>query len=379
MSEHDDQAKPLVDAVKRGDADGVRAAVERDPSLRARLNDPLFSFDAPALVAAAWRNDRAVIDALLDAGADPNARSGWWAGPFGALHAVSDAALAEHLISRGTVVDAHAAAKHGWVDRLKALVEKDPFVVHQRGGDGQMPLHFAKTVEIAEYLLSKGAEIDARDLDHGGTPAQWAIGGRHDVVRFLMSRGTTADVFMASSVGEMDWLKNALLADPTLLKARVDDQRFPNPPNGGGHIYQYVIGRDATLLHAAAQHDQPAVVEFLVAIGLDPNVRGGYDDGTPLHVAAWHNRAAAASKLLDMGGDPELDSGKIHQNTPLGWAVVAGSVEVVELLLSRGVTMRDHYFADARKGMQGAFRDYAHPRAGAYEAILERLLRARGK
>jgi hypothetical protein len=193
-----------------------------------------------------------------------------------------------------------------------------------------------------------------------------------------MSRGTTADVFMAASVGEMEWLKNALLAEPALLKARVDDERFPNPPNGGGHIYQYVIGRGATLLHAAAQHDQPAVIEFLVAVGLDANIRGGYDDGTPLHVAAWHNRVAAARKLLEVGTDPELNSGKLHSNTPLGWAIVAGSVEVVELLLSRTMAMRDHYIADARRGMQGAFRDYAHPREGAYTTILARLMRAGG-
>jgi ankyrin repeat protein len=375
---YDPLTQRFIATVKSGDAAALRSLLTREPSLHGKVSSPLFSFDSPALVAAASRNDRAMIDALLDAGADPGVKSGWWAGGFGALHSTSDPALAEHLVSRGAVVDAHAAAKHGWIDRLKALVEREPSLVHERGGDGQTPLHLAKTVEIADYLLSKGSEIDARDLDHGGTPAQWAVGGRHEVVRFLMSRGATADAFMAASVGEMDWLKNALLGDPVLLKARVDDKTFLNPPNGGGHIYQYVIGCDATLLHAATQHDQPAVVELLVSIGLDANVRGGYDDGTPLHVAAWHNRVATATKLLELGADPELDSGKLHRNTPLGWAIVAGSVEVVDLLVSRGVGMRDHYAADAKKGIQGAFREYAQPRAGAYEAILERLMRTSG-
>jgi len=39
-------------------------------------------------------------------------------------------------------------------------------LVHARGGDGQTPLHFASTVEIAEFLLAHGAAIDARDVDH---------------------------------------------------------------------------------------------------------------------------------------------------------------------------------------------------------------------
>ena len=47
--------------------------------------------------------------------------------------------------------------------------------MHARGGDGQTPLHFASTVEVAEFLLENGAEIDARDVDHESTPAQYML------------------------------------------------------------------------------------------------------------------------------------------------------------------------------------------------------------
>ena len=59
--------------------------------------------------------------------------------------------------------------------KLTELVAADPAVVHARGGDGQTPLHFASTVEIAEFLLANGAEIDARDVDHESTPAQYML------------------------------------------------------------------------------------------------------------------------------------------------------------------------------------------------------------
>ncbi len=71
-------------------------------------------------------------------------------------------------------------------------------MVHARGGDGQTPLHFASTVEIAEFLLAHGADMDALDVDHESTPAQYMLRVEHvrhyprdrqDVARYLVSRG----------------------------------------------------------------------------------------------------------------------------------------------------------------------------------------------
>ena len=54
-----------------------------------------------------------------------------------------------YAIERGAVVDVHAAARLGLVERLRQLISGTPALVHERGGDGQTPLHFASTVEIA--------------------------------------------------------------------------------------------------------------------------------------------------------------------------------------------------------------------------------------
>jgi len=70
-----------------------------------------------------------------------------------------------------------------------AMIAADPQAVHARGGDGQTALHRARTVEMAAYLLDHGADIDARDVDHESTPAQYLVRTRQDVVRFLVSRG----------------------------------------------------------------------------------------------------------------------------------------------------------------------------------------------
>ncbi len=60
--------------------------------------------------------------------------------------------LAAYAIERGAVVDVHAAARLGMMDRLRELISLDPSLVHARGGDGQTPLHFASSVEVAAYL-----------------------------------------------------------------------------------------------------------------------------------------------------------------------------------------------------------------------------------
>jgi len=89
---------------------------------------------------------------------DINARSRWWAGGFGLLDS-ADPELATYAIERGAVVDAHAAARLGLMDRLRDLITASPRLVHARGGDGQTPLHFASTTEVAAYLLSKGRTL----------------------------------------------------------------------------------------------------------------------------------------------------------------------------------------------------------------------------
>src|SRR6185312_8770586 len=180
------------------------------PRLRATLDNPLpyYDFGLHALYAAVQRSDRETIDVLLQAGAIISKRSEWWAGGFGILDDC-DPSMVPFLTARRAVIDAHAAARFGMLPCLRELVAADPDIVHARGGDGQAPLHFASTVEVAEFLLSSGADIDARDIDHESTPAQYMLRveqrrhyphDRQDVARFLVSRGCYTDILMAAAL-----------------------------------------------------------------------------------------------------------------------------------------------------------------------------------
>src|SRR5438046_561123 len=129
------------------------------------------------------------------------------------------------------------------LDKLKELIAENPELVHSRGGDGQTPLHFASTVEIAEYLLDHGADIDARDVDHESTPAQYMIKDRQPVVRYLVSRGCQTDLLMATALGDLDLVRRHLDANPECIRMRVSDEYFPMiNKKSGGTIYQWTLG-----------------------------------------------------------------------------------------------------------------------------------------
>jgi hypothetical protein len=93
LKRHIETSQPDQDAtleafkrvVQEGDSQKLRTLLRTYPTLKAQIDAPLFSFDSPAVLSAASRNDRKIMEVLLEHGADINGRSRWWAGGFGIL------------------------------------------------------------------------------------------------------------------------------------------------------------------------------------------------------------------------------------------------------------------------------------------------------
>ena len=362
-------------ALREDDARAVGELLDRHPHLKARINEPVAPFDSPVIACA---RSRAMLDVLLAAGADINAKSRWWAGGFGLLHNAPPE-LAEHAIERGAVVDVHAAARLGKIAKLREIIAANPALVNARGGDGQTPLHFARTVEVAEFLLAHGAEIDARDVDHESTPAQYMVRDRQDMLRFLIRRGCKTDILMAAALGDAELAYRHLDADPNCVRLRVSGEYFPMlNPKAGGTIYQWTLGwhvsahdvarefghrevfellmerspADVKLIAAcwsgdesavqslvaenpglaaglavadrhqiahAARNDSLAAVRSMLAAGLPVDARGQHG-GTPLHWAAWHGNVAMVREIL-RHNPPVEQTDMDFNSTPLGWAI----------------------------------------------------------
>ena len=268
-------AEALTAAIRDQGAQRVRELLESHPELRAKINEPLanYGFGQHALFAAVQRSDRATIEVLLDAGANIHKRTESWAGGFGVLDDC-DPGLVDFLVERGAVIDAHAAARLGMISKLTELVAADENVVHAKGGAGQTPLHFASTVEIAQFLLDHGAEIDALDVDHESTPAQYMLRveqkrhyprDRQDVARYLVSRGCRTDLLMATALGDVNLVRHHLDTDPACIRMSVSEAWFPmKDPRAGGTIYIGMLGANRTAHVVARDFGHEQVFELLM-------------------------------------------------------------------------------------------------------------------
>ncbi len=268
-------AEALKAAVSDSDAERVRQLLRRHPELTAKIDNPLPNdgFGIHALFAAVQRSDRATIDVLLTAGANIRKRTEWWAGGFGVLDDC-DPGLVQFLVDRGAVLDAHSASRLGMVEKLAELVGADPGLVHAGGGDGQKPLHFAPTVQVAEFLLANGADIDAIDVDHESTAAQYMLrvdqkrhypNDRQDVARYLVSRGCRTDILMAAALGDADLVGRHLDADPACIGMTVSEEWFPKrDPRAGGTIYIWTLGAHRSAHSVARDFGHEDVYQLLL-------------------------------------------------------------------------------------------------------------------
>lgn len=187
--------------------------------------------------------------------------------------------------------------RQGHIETVKALIEKDPGLLNARQS-GIYPLHQAVRsgqMEIAEFLISKGADVNkfAKDITEFApfefTPLTEAIRtNKIDMLRMFVQKG--ADLKKVTSLGE-------------------------------------------SYLHFAAVLNQSDMAAYLITAGLDVNIKknGGL---TPLHIAAVTGYKDVAELLIEKGADLDLRS--TDGGTPLHFAKAAGQNSVVELLYSKG-------------------------------------------
>jgi hypothetical protein len=269
--------------------------------------------------------------------------------------------VADRLIEAGAVLDACAASHLDRIDDLRRMLDEEPERVHERGGDGQMPLHFARSREVVDLLLERGADIDARDIDHHSTAAQWMLdrhgAGRNDLARYLVERGATADIFLAAALGLPDRIREIVEADPGALDLRIGQGPYGERPPASYPIYFWTIGANSSPIQTAAAFEQTASLEVLrqyatpkqrfLAACLTANEAEAKrllrerpslmseltaEDQRALPDAAWAPNAAAVGLMLELGFDVRATA---HSNkgTVLHCAAWEGCAPCVEVAL----------------------------------------------
>ena len=401
-------------AVCASDADRVAHVLEEYPQLKSQLNEPMANYDGmQALLAAVQRSDRKTVQVLLRAGADIHARSRSWTPGIGVLDECAEE-MAEFLIECGAVMDIHSAARLGRFEKVQDFVKADPNVVKARGADGLTPLHFAATVEIAEYLLEHGAEMDARDLRHESSAAQHmlrVVQARHihrdrqEIARRLVARGCQTDIFMAAALGDLALTRRYVEANPDSVRMRVSQAYFPKQDSrSGGTIYIYQFGTNRTPHQVARDFGHEEIFQYLMEhsprevklaqafeSGDEETVRellaGRWtigetlteEDRRRLPDAAQNNNTNAVRLMLQAGWP--VDARGEYEMTALQWAAWHGNATMVREILAYGPQLEldcEHGITALGSALHGSMNGW-HRDTGDYAATVEELLHAGAK
>lgn len=324
---------PLHVAAERNPAVGiVDALLAAGADINARANDgrtPLH---------VAWSNHRTIIETLLREGADPLARdergrvadptscANWNTAAFSRLALPNEFELCLQL---GDGVDArdsegntplHLASEAGNSSSVRILLEAGADV-NTPSNTGATPLHMTvrhESTEILTSLLDAGAEINA-GADGFGTPLLVAIAYRgyatrrigETAVNALLDAG--ADVNAADAQGTTPLLASM---DPTRREGSPAD--VPLRLLAQGADPNLSDGQGRTPLHAAASVEGPDMIRALLDAGADPKALT--DDGSsPLHAAARSGSAEVIDLLISAGADPGAVTN--DSRTPLHLAV----------------------------------------------------------
>jgi ankyrin repeat protein len=173
----------------------VAALVDAGADVNARFTGP--HTETP-LHWAASSDDVDVLDALLDAGADIEAPGAVIAGgaPLEDAVAFGQWQAARRLVERGARVDLGQAAALGLMDRLESCLAEDPSPTSDEITASLWSACHGGQQAAAAYLLGRGADVNWIGWDNL-TPLDVAQqSGASDLVDWLRSRG-------ARSAGEM--------------------------------------------------------------------------------------------------------------------------------------------------------------------------------
>lgn len=348
----------LVDAAAQQNTEAVRALLEAGADVDARRPD-----GATALQWAAHWNDLHLADLLLQAGADANAANNLGVTPLALACENASRAMVERLLRAGANPD------------LAQASGLTPLMIAARTGDAS----------VVEMLLARAAAVNATVEKTGHSALMWAIGeGHRESVRLLVAQG--ADVDLRTRTG----------FTPLLFAARGGDVESAGMLLAAGADVNRT-GADGThALPLAILYLQDEFALYLLEQGADPD---GTLHGVPaLHIAAgdvtnwirdWTHlrglgprahrlrqldpdrRVRLVKALLAAGGDPDgriatavtsspnttlkggafnyfsVGTGNLQGATPLwvaAWTLhdrqQTGSPDVIRELLAAGADMR---------------------------------------
>ncbi|MEM7474564.1 MAG: ankyrin repeat domain-containing protein [Planctomycetota bacterium] len=338
----------LSGAIALGDLDTVRRQIEPDPDAMYR------SRPFVPLTLAVVRNQREVVQLLLDVGTDPN-------------HPTENCPWGNALLE---------AAERNNVELMRLLLEAGAFPTPGADSSGSV---YDFLTHWGRRSAEEIAEAKSLLLKHGADPFELQV---EEMDRLKLIQ-TASDEELLSPFWDGTFLTNCLEGSeaPELIDAYV--ARFGNERIIRGPFYEMCKAPESR-----------EVTEALMRHGYSVN-QGDWLGRTALHAAAASNQLERATYLLELGANPNLLDAQ-HSATALGFAAREGHVEMVQLLLERGadkslpldenlawarpLESAEHFLANheyrfsGRSSNQGELTGrYTNSSKEQYEAVIELL------
>jgi ankyrin repeat protein len=327
----------LMTAVRSGNVATVRALLARGAN--PNVNEAWL--DQTALMWAASDNQAPVMQALIEAGADLNARAKVLPGQPPRPRNSDTAFQAAHSnFPKGGFTPLLFAAQYGAMDAVGALADAKADL-NLADPDGITPLMMATVnghYDVAAELVRKGANVNA--VDRSGRSALFFAVDMH-TLEWLFSRPNP------QPSGEMDSvdLTKLLLESGADPNARLTARGFILHHNASGNAN--LIGGSTPLMKAATTSDV-VLMRMLIEHGADPNI-ATQNHTTPLMATAglnWadisslgsENETIEAMKLLIQHG-ADVNAFNDLGETALHGAAQRGADRVVQFLAEQGARL----------------------------------------
>ncbi|MEE6463732.1 hypothetical protein FKM82_006038 [Ascaphus truei] len=236
----------------------------------------------------------------------------------------------------------HFAATQGATEIVKFMISSytgEKRIIDLLDGNNETPLHKSTLfdhVDLAEYLISMGANIDSLDTE-SRTPLLLATScSAWKTVHLLIAKG--ADVNLTDYHGR-NFLHLTVLQPGGLKNINTDFLQMEN-------VKQLVSAEDSegcTPLHYACRQGVPNSVNNLLGLNVSLYSKSK-DKRSVLHFAACYGRINTCQRLLRFVTEARLlNDGDEKGLTPLHLAAQNGHEKIVFLLLKKGALLiSDH-------------------------------------